>query len=93
MASEMKKDKVGGEVKMDEGVEHHAIWLPMTIEEKEAVMKKGDAEKINVAKLTANFLREWASSKELTDAALSKVAGGAMRPTAGVKYSTVMCPW
>jgi len=91
MSTEFKKDKFGGEVKTDEGIDHYAIWIPITLAEKEVMFKKAEAEKVNVAALTANFLREWSTSKQLSDADLSKVAGGAMR--APRMSSTLMCPW
>lgn len=76
MAIEIKTDKLGGEYKVDEGTELYAIWVPVTLAEKEALIKKGKAESIDVPKLTANFLREWLKAKELSEGELKKVAGG-----------------
>ena len=78
VAIETKIDKLGGEYKVDEGVELYALWIPVTFEEKEALINKGKADGVDVAKLAANFLRNWMKSEELDEAQLDKVAGGAM---------------
>jgi len=77
MAIEMKTDKLGGEYKIDEGTELYAIWIPVTLTEKEALIDKGKADGVDVPRLAANLLRSWLKSAELSDGELEKVAGGA----------------
>jgi len=89
MAIEVKKDRFGGDFKVDEGVEHYAMWVPITLAEKEALVKKGEATKVNPGKLVANFLREWLSAGELSAEDLAKVAGGAgmVAPTNATQFN------
>ncbi len=89
-ASEVKKDKFGGEYKTDEGTQLYAIWIPISAAEKEALIKKGEKEKVDVPKLAANFLRQWLKEKELSDAQLEKVAGGSLTAGGGLNLQHLL---
>jgi hypothetical protein len=69
MASEVESRVVDGE-------EQHAIWVPITAAEGEALVKKAKAENVNIRYLIANMLRAWMKSGELSAADLEGVVGG-----------------
>lgn len=54
-------DKFGGEYKVENGREHVAMWLPLSLEEKERLLEKMQAlrEGRNLSAMVADYLREW----------------------------------
>lgn len=55
----VQRDEFGGEYKVENGEEKIALWLPMSLAEKEAQIAKAAAENINISEIVAEFLREW----------------------------------
>ncbi len=100
---DVKIDKHGGEYRVVEGQEMFALWLPMSLAEKEAMMKKATEQKTHVGILVANFLRQWLKGEtpaELSLKDLESVAGGMLnlytyssKSTLSVSRYTDMCPW
>ena len=81
MADELKKDKYGDEYRVVDGKELIALWVPVTLDEKEKLMAKAAAKGIRVQESVANFLRESLhekGGKELGIDDLEKVVGGVM---------------
>jgi len=76
MSDELKVDWFGSEVRRAGGRETYALWLPITAAEKEAAVKKAKAEKVDLAEMTADYLRTWLKGGELGSEEMAKVAGG-----------------
>jgi electron transfer flavoprotein alpha subunit len=101
MAESFQVDELGGEYRIVDGNEQVAVWLPMTREEKKAVIEKAKADKLNLPLVLATYVREWmkgGKSSEVFIEDLAKVVGGAVAlqaPTvkAGTHMATMMCPW
>ena len=75
MAGEIQKDQ-SGEWRVVDGEEQHAVWVPISMSERESLIKKAKAEGVNLRYLVANMLRQWVASKELSAADLDAVVGG-----------------
>ena len=52
-------DGFGGEYKVEDGETMVALWLPMTLEQKEAQINKALAENTTVSKLVLDFIDDW----------------------------------
>jgi excisionase family DNA binding protein len=57
-------DGFGGEYKQEDGQTLVALWLPMTLEQKEAQIKKAMNESTTVSKLVLEFLDKWMKNKK-----------------------------
>jgi excisionase family DNA binding protein len=57
-------DGFGGEYKEEDGQTLVALWLPMSLEQKEAQIKKAMAEGTTVSKLVLEFLEKWLKNKK-----------------------------
>jgi excisionase family DNA binding protein len=55
----VRLDGFGGEYKIEDGQTLVALWLPMSLEQKEAQIKKALSEGTTVSKLVLEFLDEW----------------------------------
>ena len=55
----VKLDGFGGEYKVEAEQTLVALWLPMTLEQKEAQINKALAENTTVSKLVLEFLDDW----------------------------------
>lgn len=56
----VQRDEFGGEYKVENGEEKIALWLPMSLKEKEELIAKAMAENLDVSEIVAQLLREWA---------------------------------
>lgn len=81
MAGEIQHDKDGNEWRMCGDKEEHALWVPISAAEKEALIARAKAEKVNLALLVANMLRQWMANRELTVDELDGVVAGATLST------------
>ena len=76
MATQIQTDKFGGPCRTLNGEEQVALWLPMTVAEKEAVINKAIDSGVSVPEVIVRALRGWLQGKQLNLADLEKVAGG-----------------
>jgi len=93
MAKDPKIDQMSTESRIEEGEEMVAVWLPMTQDEKKAIMEKATSEGVKLPALLADFIKSWmqgGKSAELNIEDLAQVAGGA-KPF--IVKKTTMCPW
>ncbi|RJF71540.1 DNA-binding protein [Deinococcus cavernae] len=58
----VQRDEWGGEFTVENGQEKVALWLPMTLEDKNAQIEKAQREGVNVSDVVADYLREWVKS-------------------------------
>ncbi|WP_135228042.1 helix-turn-helix domain-containing protein [Deinococcus fonticola] len=58
----VQRDEWGGEFTVENGQEKVALWLPMTLEDKNAQIEKAQREGVNVSDVVAAYLREWVKS-------------------------------
>ena len=61
----IQQDSFGGEYKTEAGETKVALWLPITLEEKEAQIEKALAEKTTVSELVTKYLRSWLKSQNV----------------------------
>jgi hypothetical protein len=58
----VKQDSFGGEYKTEGGETKVALWLPIGLEEKEALIRKASHQETTVSEKVLTFLREWQGS-------------------------------
>lgn len=61
MNPEVKIDQFGGEYKVENGKEKIALWLPLSLQEKEALLSKAKKEGTSVSEMVAEYLKNWLS--------------------------------
>jgi len=59
----VQRDEWGGEYSVTNGEEKIALWLPMSIKEKQALMSKAVSQNVKVSELVANYLKKWIQEK------------------------------
>lgn len=59
MEGKVQRDEWGGEYMVEDGTEKIALWLPMSLEDKKAMIEKAAREEVMVSELVAQFLRDW----------------------------------
>lgn len=52
-------DSFGGEFKVEAGQEKIALWLPLSLAEKGALLKKAQEEGVSISEIVADHLRNW----------------------------------
>ncbi len=59
MEGVVQRDKFGGEYKVENGKEMVALWLPLSLAEKEALIEKAKLDGTSASELVAGYLRAW----------------------------------
>lgn len=59
MEGKVQRDEWGGEYMVEDGQEKIALWLPMGLEEKKAMIDKANQEGVMVSEMVTQFLRRW----------------------------------
>lgn len=55
----VRLDKFGGEYKVENGREYVALWLPLSLSEKEKLIERAVREKADLSGMVADYLRRW----------------------------------
>lgn len=58
------RDEWGGEYSVENGEEKVALWIPLSLKEKEALMKKAIERQTSVSQLVSEYLKNWMAEAE-----------------------------
>ncbi len=76
MSEEIRFDGSSEDCSVVNGIEHHAVWIPISSEEKKALLGKAASLSIDIPGLAVAVLRGRLSEPALTEDELDRVVGG-----------------